>query len=364
MTPLVLALALLLSALPALPARAASPAGGLPPCFGPSRPLVVSSGMPYTPVRVQGMTGFFVIDLGAEVSSISLAPWSAGRAPSPQPGTRDRFAGVEFFGAMPPVRLPVRDHGRIRGTVVQAGLIGTDWLRTHVVTLDYAGGRLHRSGPHGFCSDATLRQAGFRSLSSRDYYGTDPASLRCPAAPRRSPCPNIPSIPVRIGGAEAMAQLDTGFDDGLHPPSLNINRAFLRQIRRTGLGLERQPDADLTLSTCTGAAEAVIAYRLPAGEGVELVGSDGATVSRRTDVMLFLKDTPASARSCGGIGTWNRPAAQLGASFVNTGTLVADPFSRRIWFRPQPSPSRTADSAQQGCVPYEEAPRGRGSLCR
>jgi hypothetical protein len=53
-----------------------------------------------------------------------------------------------------------------------------------------------------------------------------------------------------------------------------------------------------------------------------------------TGVTLFLKDSPAEIRRCGGIGTWTRPAAQLGASFVNDGTLVVDPFGQRLWFRP------------------------------
>ena len=51
---------------------------------------------------------------------------------------------------------------------------------------------------------------------------------------------------------------------------------------------------------------------------------------------LFLKDSPAAIQACGGIGTWSEPAAQLGASFVNDGTLVVDPFSQRLWFRGGP----------------------------
>ena len=53
-------------------------------CLGETRSLIVSSGMPYTPVRVQGRTGFFVVDLGADGSAISpgtfLGGWRASRA--------------------------------------------------------------------------------------------------------------------------------------------------------------------------------------------------------------------------------------------------------------------------------------------
>jgi hypothetical protein len=69
-------LALLLVALTTLGATAgtnpaiAQPAG-VPACLGESRSLIVSNGMPYIPVRVQGRTGFFVVDLGADGSAIS-----------------------------------------------------------------------------------------------------------------------------------------------------------------------------------------------------------------------------------------------------------------------------------------------------
>jgi len=183
-------LALVVLGLPAL-AQLAPPLS-LPPlaCLGETRSLILSSGMPYTPVRVQGRTGFFVVDLGADGSSISPGTFlpGAGRADRPRPmaGTADRFEGLEFFGPWGPVRLSVQDHSTIRGAIPQAGLIGTDLLAGHIVTLDYASGLLHRAQQGAFCSEASLRQAGFASLSSPDYYGTIGAPLRCPAAPRGS----------------------------------------------------------------------------------------------------------------------------------------------------------------------------------
>jgi hypothetical protein len=252
----------------------------------------------------------------------------------PLPGSSDRFAGVDFFGPWAPLRLSVQDHSGIRGPLPQAGLIGTDLLNGHAITLDYANGLLRRATAEGFCSDGELRRAGFLPLSSRDYYGTNIAALRCPAAPRRGGCPNIPTIPLRIGSVGAVAQVDTGYADGLRPPSMNINRALLQRLEQAGVAPIREPGADLTLSSCVrGEAERVLAYRLSAGSAVELVGSDGNAVRRLPGVTLFLKDSPAAIANCGGIGTWSEPAAQLGASFVNDGTLVVDPFSQRLWFR-------------------------------
>jgi len=323
---------LFLALLTALPAQAAP----LPSCLGETRSLVISSGMPYTPLRVQGRTGFFVLDLGADGSAISPGTFLGRRGPLPLQGSGNTFAGVDFFGPLAPLRLNVQDHSAIRGPLPQAGLIGTDLLSNHVWTLDYANGLLRRADQASSCADGVLRQAGFQPLSSAGYFGTNAASLSCPAAPRRGPCPNIPSIPVRIGSSMAVAQVDTGYDDGLHSPSLNINRAWFNQLTRS-VRLEPHPEANLTLSTCAGVSEQVLAYRLPPGKAVELVGSDGSAVRRLQGVTLFLKDTPPAARRCGGIGTWDRAAAQLGASFVNDGTLVVDPFSQRLWFRPGPA---------------------------
>jgi hypothetical protein len=336
---LVLAVPLLVSlGLTALAQAAAAPATPWPPlpCLGETRSLILSSGMPYTPVRVQGRTGFFVVDLGADGSAISPGTFLPGRGDGPRPmaGTADRFAGFDFFGPWAPVRLSVQDHSPIRGPLPQAGLIGTDLLQGHIVTLDYAQGLLHRAERDAFCSDSVLRQAGFAPLSSRDYYGTTGVPLRCPAAPRRSGCPNIPTIPVRIGRSLAVAQIDTGYDDSRVSPSININRAWLAALQAAGVTPRRWPAGDLSLSTCAGVSEPVWAYRLPEGVALELVGSDGQAVRRVEEATLFLKATPPEARRCGGIGTWERPAAQLGASLVNDGALVVDPFSQRVWWRP------------------------------
>ena len=307
-------------------------------CLGDTRSLIVSSGMPYTPVRVQERTGFFVVDLGADGSSISPTTFLGGQGPKPMEGTSNRFAGFDFFGPWAPLTLSVQDQRGIRGPLPQAGLIGTDLIRTHVLTLDYANGLLHRSSRETFCGDDELKQAGFRPLSSREYFGETQRLLRCPAAPQTGSCPNIPSIPVRIGKVEAIAQVDTGYDDGVHAPSLNINRAWFEQLQEAGVALERLPAADLSLSSCVpNQTELVLAYRLPVGSRVELVGSDGQPVRSVARVTLYLKDSPAAIRRCGGIGTWQKPAGQLGASFVNDGTLVVDPFSQRLWFRGRPS---------------------------
>jgi hypothetical protein len=70
--------------------------------------------------------------------------WQESR---PIAGSSNQFAGVDFFGSQPPLRLSMQDQSDIRGIVPQAGLIGTDLLRNHIVTLDYASAVIHRAAP-------------------------------------------------------------------------------------------------------------------------------------------------------------------------------------------------------------------------
>lgn len=319
-------------------------AAPLPRCLGDTRSLIVSSGMPYTPVRVQGRTGFFVVDLGADGSSITPNTFLGGKGPVPMTGSVNRFEGFDFFGPWAPVVLSVQEKSSIQGPLPQAGLIGTDLISDHVLTLDYANGLLHRASRDTFCGDEDLRQVGFQPLSSRQYYGATVRDLRCPAAPQTGTCPNIPTIPLRINEVESVAQVDTGYDDGPHAPSMNINQALFNQLQARGVRLERLPMADLNLTTCVNVVlEPLLAYRLPAGQTVDLVGTEGQAVRRLSGVTLYLKKSPAAIQRCGGIGTWKHPAAQLGASFVNDGTLVVDPFSQRLWFRGVPQQARGAE---------------------
>jgi hypothetical protein len=231
----------------------------------------------------------------------------------------------------------VQDFAGIRGLLPQAGMIGTDLLATHVVTIDYGRSLLHRAEPERFCSDAVLRRAGFQAASTGGYYGVHAAALTCPAAGRARGCPNIPTIPIRIGGVSAVAQIDTGYDDGVHPPSLNINTAFLRRLQAAGVPLRPLPEANLTLSTCVpGVRERVAAYGLAPSVTVDFLGLTGEAVRSEPGVTLFAKDTPPEARRCGGIGTWSEPAGQLGASFfASQDALIVDPFHQRVWWRPR-----------------------------
>jgi hypothetical protein len=127
------------------------------------------------------------------------------------------------------------------------------------------------------------------------------------ASAREGPVPNVPTVPVRVAGVTAIAQLDTGFADVRVPHSVNINAAFFDAIRaRSPDSIVRDSASDLSLTTCAGVAESA--------------------------AVLFVKRTPTAALRCGGIGTWTAPAAQVATSFyVDAGVMVFDPFAERVW---------------------------------
>lgn len=98
--------------------------------------------------------------------------------------------------------------------------------------------------------------------------------------------------------------------------------------------IKKYPSAFPTLSTCvSGVSENVKAYKLPTGTSFAIIGVDGDPVVVRSDVHIFLKQTPLQAKSCGGIGTWQIPAAQIGASFlIDSKKIVFDPYKSKVWF--------------------------------
>ncbi|MCB1915547.1 MAG: hypothetical protein KDG52_07515 [Rhodocyclaceae bacterium] len=308
-------------------------------CLGTRMPMTVARQMPYVDVRVDGVPAHFVIDFGADVSAITPAGFGQS-PPSPSAGSTDRYRRFEFFGLWQDVRLLPQPVAPVAGALRQGGVIGTDFLSHHVFALDYVGAQVYRAEAGGFCGDAALAEAGFVAIDSRGYYAADPRRLSCPAAARRGNCPNIPTLPVRIGTVDAVAQVDTGFDDSAVHHSVNINGALFDALSAAGIRLVPRPDIALRLSTCrAGVVERVEAWRLPEGVALELVAASGAVAQRVVDTTLFVKRPPPAARVCGGIGTWPEPAAQLGASFFARDALIVDPFSARVWIRPRARPA-------------------------
>jgi hypothetical protein len=310
----------------------------LPACLGQGQPITLFQNLPFANVTVAGATGPFLVDFATTSSAIDVLAFPApglmaGRCPL---GASCSFDGFTFFGGWGTVTLVSEELDYPGASLHQAGILGTDFLASNVFTLDYRGKQLHRS-TSGACDDSTLSKAGLRPLSTRGFYGASSAPRKpmsdVVASASSGPVPNVPTVPVRVAGVTAIAQLDTGFADVQIPHSVNINAAFFDAIRAASPdALVRDATSDLSLTTCAGVAESVEAWRLSPGTSFELVDESGAAARAEPAAVLFVKRTPAAALRCGGIGTWTAPAAQVATSFyVDAGVVVFDPFAARVW---------------------------------
>jgi hypothetical protein len=324
-----------------------NPVTTLGACLGTSAALTLSGQMPYVSVPVGSYTGEFVLDFASTFSSIDLSAFA-----SPGPSTSGcnasllgedcTVAGFAFFSSPASVVLTTEDFSGVTGTVRQAGIIGTDFLSEKIFTLDYGDLHAFAAASAAFCSDAAMGAAGLVPLTTAGYYENN-LSLLKPAtdvdsqASAGSNVPNVPTVPVKIGGVAAIAQLDTGFDDDVTPFSVNINEAFFTAITTaSGSALVRDSSLDTMLTTCVeGVDEPVVGYRLGASatfDFVQVNGTAARSYGSSRGVAVFEKQTPAAAQSCGGIGTWSVPAAQVAASYFNDMRLLAfDPFTARVW---------------------------------
>ena len=98
-----------------------------------------------------------------------------------------------------------------------------------------------RLGPQS-CSEA-LVASGMIAVSQAGFFSDDPSRL----PPGR---PNVPVLYLRIGNVRTWAQIDTGYDDTVLRPSIDINEALHQQLLVSGLALE--PARQLDLTTCEG----------------------------------------------------------------------------------------------------------------
>jgi hypothetical protein len=308
-------------------------------------PMSVSKEMPYVSINIGKQRGMFLLDYGANVSSIDL---KAMPGLKPLQGTCDPallhrqcgFEGFAFAGNRGPVYFLTADYAGLTLDFRQAGVIGTDFLSEHAYALHYGKGSLSLAPRERFCSPATLAAAGFSPMSAAGYFSSDLAKLLPLSSLKEDysgslTVPNIPTVPVRVAGVDAVAQIDTGYSDYIVRHSVNINPAFYSRIAAAAPdALVRWPEDDKKLSTCVaGVLESVEAYRLKKG-AIEFMSAAGTVIRSFPSAVLYVKRTPPEAVSCGGISTYTKPAAQLGGSFMaDLGTVVFDPFSSRVWAR-------------------------------
>ena len=299
------------------------------PCLSEVRELKLGSLMPYTKVTVGNAEGFFLIDFGTTASTIDINGFINGK-PLLVANTSNRFDNFDFFGTWGTVTLNIQDHSNIQGLgdIKEAGILGTDFLSLNSFLLDYTNSKILRGDINSMCTDSMLKHNGFKATSTAGFFSNDLKKLNSTGTA------NIPTIPIKIGNAAALAQIDPGFDDRFYRHSININQAFFNSIVESGIILVENPATDFTLSTCIpGIQEKVKAYKLPNNVSFSITGIDGDPIIIHSDVNIFQKQTPVEAKSCGGIGSWTVPGAQLGASFlIDAKQVFFDPFNGKVWF--------------------------------
>ena len=295
-------------------------------CYGDKKELILGNTTPYTKVKIGAIEGYFLIDFGTTGSTIDTNNFINGK---PKLNPQNKFDNFDFYGSWGAISLSIQNHSSITGLVnfKQAGIIGTDFLSLNVFTIDYENKAVYRANSNNFCSNESLNDLGFKATSTVGYYSNDLSKLNntCVA--------NIPTVPIKIGNIGAIAQIDPGFDDFKHRHSLNINQAFYNALIDAGTVLIENPSANLPLSTCvSNLNESVKAYKLPEGISFSITAIDGSPITF-SDINIFLKQPQAQVASCGGIGTWKIPAAQIGASFlVDSKRVIFDPFKSKVWF--------------------------------
>ncbi len=340
----------------------------LPSCLGDTLALRAAGEKAYVAVKMSPPTdasvpdageagspassiGDFLVDFGSNSSTIDLNGFKGSTPPTPSscfgdasiPGASCSFPHFDFFGPWGTVALSTADYGVLFSSLRQSGIIGTDFLANYPFTLDYENGRIWRGSKTAFCSDAQLLAAGFSPIPTGGFFVNDSSKLRplseVIAAPdaattKNFVVPNVPTIPITIGGVSALTQLDTGYDDRVTRHALNINQALLEQLRAKDPGLlTRTPDEDLFLTTCVGGlSQKAEAYTLRKGTAVDFIAQGGEVGRRDVGNVVFVKEQSADAARCGGIDTWTVPAAQMGASFlVDSFAVVFDPITSRVW---------------------------------
>jgi hypothetical protein len=336
----------------------------VPSCVGDVRPLVVSGRRVYIDVVLPsdadggadgGKTmGSWVVDYGTTGTTIDFGAWTENDASGPPPyptscagdasapGAYCLFSSFDFFGDWGQVELRTDTHSTLVGAKRQAGILGTDFLSVRAFTLDYTGQKMYSATASTFCTETQLLGAGFAPLPSDGFFTSDLSKLRPLSDVLVDPdggtagftVPNVPTVPIAIGGVDALAQLDTGYEDRLVPYSININEAlYAKIVAKDPTILDRDTAKDLFATTCVPLySEPLRAYRLKAGATIDFIAEGGSVARTEPTAHIYVKERSDTTRPCGGISTWTVPAAQVGSSFyADAQVMIFDPVASRVW---------------------------------
>ncbi len=292
-----------------------APAEAEPRCGG-ERFKIQTAGngsSPYIELAADGRKGAFLLDYGTTRSSLSRDVFRAS-------ATRSSDVDIENLS------LPSFRSGRfglakywISGQPEggQIGIIGTDFLTLLTADFSFRDGRSNVVLSASPCDPEVLRDRGMIAVRQTGFFSSDLHKLGPGMA-------NVPVLYLGIGGVRVPAQIDTGYDDAVGHPSIDINDAFYEKLVAAGVVLS--PSRKITIATCDGVTTNSV-YVAPQ-ISIALETDTGREIRHLSGVSLIRK----RANGCGGIADMHIPFAQLGASIIaGPGSVVFDARSELVW---------------------------------
>ena len=187
---------------------------------------------PYVELTADGVSGYFLLDFGATTSSLSARVFATSTEPVKSvilslPGFHHGVFELKRYD------LPRENVDS------QLGVIGTDFLSLLSVQITESAVFLGEQP----CQPTTMRAHGFVPISQEHFFSSDPSAMEA----RR---PNVPIVFLRLGATRVWAQIDTGYDDGIYPHSVDINQALYERLIQDGMRLRHI--SEITVSTCEG----------------------------------------------------------------------------------------------------------------
>ena len=285
-------------------------------CPGDRVPLDTSlGGSPFVRMQLAGHEGMFMIDTGAEYSSVDAALFGA----APQ-------STVKLTGSS----LPTIDGGAFRAQDMSglaapggrmAGVIGTDFLSGRIAEFHLNVAQPFMVLSAQPCPEQNLRNHGLIPVPQGARFTADPK--------RRSPgIPTIPTLYLHIGAVLAPAWIDTGYRDssGARRIPILINEPFRQALRDHGVATQ-PANSSRSITDCLGQKTIVTDLQV-SGTPLSLGTADGQPVVPHGPPLLAVK--PAS--KCGGIESDSAPFAVIGSlDTARLGVLVLDGRNSQIW---------------------------------
>jgi hypothetical protein len=175
---------------------------------------------PYIELSAAGRKGLFLLDYGTTHSSLARRAFPPNATPSDAKGRSDIVLDDFSLPTFSSGRFWLFDYRRLeepRGG--QLGIIGTDFLSLLNADFSFRDGHADVVLSAAPCGHAELRARGLIPVRQTGFFSRDLQTLSAKT-------PNVPVLFVNVGGVFAVAQIDTGYDDRVSPPSIDINEAL------------------------------------------------------------------------------------------------------------------------------------------